>query len=233
MEHCARGGMEKQDVCAVVVDVAKAFGFDPELPAGSPGSMLVVDPKAAHLIGDYCNFVRGVICNGDELWMLSWDDMNLSGTIPASLNKLQSLRKVYAWQNKLTGSIPDLDMPNLQELRVGGNLLSGGFPALQVPKLWRLDVSDNQLTGQLPLGVGQSSPELRRFDVGGNLMHGRIPFDLPFFNNSNGGPQASSIGCGFSGNSWSCPIEDYVKSGPSYSCEWDKPIECMPDDLVV
>lgn len=233
-EHCgSQVGQDTQKLCALMVELAQEVGFDPELPAGSPGSMLAMDPKAAHLIGDYCNIFRGVHCYEGKLWSLDWSSMELGGTFPLTLSKWPSVVQLSLHGNHLRGSIPKLDLPNLEDANLGNNSFSGGFPQVHLPSLWRMNLADNQLAGPLPHGIGESIPKLRRLWLDGNRFEGHIPFDIPFFNDSNLDARPSSIMCGFSGNAWSCPIEDYVKAGPNYDCEHNKPMECVPAEVVV
>lgn len=233
-EHSAGSCQVKQELCVLMMDLAQEVGFDPELPVGSPGSPLRLDPKACHIIGDYCQFITGVRCIDDKVYAIWWDSLDLKGSFPKTLSKLPSLASLRLQRNQLQGSIPKLDLPNLQELFVAKNKLSGGFPEMHLPSLWSMDLSENQLTGAVPHGIGESIPQLRRLWLDYNQFEGRIPFDIPFFNNSNeNDTHWGSIMCGFSGNAWSCPIQDYVKAGLSYNCEYDNPIDCVPVDLVV
>lgn len=221
----------------MLVEVATKMGFDPTLAPGMDGALLSFDPRDAHMIGDFCNFIPGVQCDGTtahgphSAYALYWSNMGLTGTISHDLNKLKNLRRIYLHGNQFHGNIPDLALGNLEELFLSNNSLSGAFPDLQLPSLWKLYLSDNNLTGVLPGGLGEQLPQLRRFSVGGNKFHGHIPPDLAFFNNSNADVRQSSIECDFSGNNWDCPIAQYIKAGPSYDCEaYAGPIDCIGDE---
>ena len=84
----------------------------------------------------------------------------MTGTIPASLGNLSSLRSLFLHSNQLTGSIPT-SLGNLSRLRVlilESNQFSGTIPSElgNLSNLQRLLLGSNQLTGTIPATLGQS-----------------------------------------------------------------------------
>ena len=99
----------------------------------------------------------------------------LSGHIPnLDLPKLEGL---YLYSNELSGSIPNFDLPKLEKLYLSSNKLSGSIPDFDLPKLEKLYLYSNQLSGQLP---NFDLPELKRLSLSDNQLSGQLPnFDLP------------------------------------------------------
>ena len=99
----------------------------------------------------------------------------LSGPIP-NFN-LPKLERLWLGKNQLSGSIPNFNLPNLQELSLYENQLSGAIPNFNLPKLERLWLSKNQLSGAIP---NFNLPKLERLWLYKNQLSGSIPnFDLP------------------------------------------------------
>ena len=91
----------------------------------------------------------------EELYLSNNYDKNvagsgLSGEVPAWLNDMAGLTKVWLWGNMLDGSVPDLSgLTNVTELKLAGNRLEGGVPeAAALPaNVKTLTLHDNQLGG--------------------------------------------------------------------------------------
>ncbi|KMZ56322.1 hypothetical protein ZOSMA_97G00910, partial [Zostera marina] len=88
-------------------------------------------------------------------------DMNgLSGHIPTSVGRLQSLNNMNLSKNKLTGQIPSSmgSIPVLTILDLSSNQLSGEIPeAISELKLNNLNLSANSLTGEVPPQMDNSA----------------------------------------------------------------------------
>ena len=107
--------------------------------------------------------------------------MNLSGNQLSSaipnFTGLPLLEELVLYSNKLTGAIPNLNLPKLKFLIVYNNQLSGTVPNLNLPSLLQFDANTNKLSGTLP---NFNLPQLTRLDFQGNVLTGSIPnFNLP------------------------------------------------------
>jgi Leucine-rich repeat (LRR) protein len=79
----------------------------------------------------------------------------------------------------LTGTLPDLNLPQLQKLSLyDNNQLSGSIPNFNLPQLQYLILSTNFLNGSIPDFT--NLPKLLRLNLGANKLGGSIPdFNLP------------------------------------------------------
>ena len=138
--------------------------------------------------------------DGGRVTELILNDNGLSGSIPAVLGNLSSLKVLnlanplrscnrspgQRWvctsgltaPNRLTGAIPaDLArLANLEQLVLGGNQLSGTIPAWlgNLSKLERLSLQGNQLTGTIPADLGRLT-NLRFLRLSFNPMDENTP----------------------------------------------------------
>jgi Leucine-rich repeat (LRR) protein len=103
------------------------------------------------------------------------NDNQLNGSIP-NLN-LFNLERLWLDSNQLSGNIPNFNLPNLQQLRLSNNQLSGSIPNFDLPNLQRLFLSNNNLNSNIP---NFNLPNLQRLWLGNNLLIGNVPnFILP------------------------------------------------------
>ena len=105
---------------------------------------------------------------------------NLLGTIPTgfSFNELSNLN---LRENKLSGSIPNLNMPRLEYLYLNYNQLNGNIPNFVTSNLKELNLNNNQLSGYIP---DFNFPNLRNLYLDNNKLEGSIPnFNLPNLDN--------------------------------------------------
>jgi hypothetical protein len=72
----------------------------------------------------------------------------LTGSIP-NFN-LPLVDTLFLRNNELTGSIPNFNLPNLVSLSIRNNQLSGSVPDFNLPKLQQLRLDTNQLSGVVP-----------------------------------------------------------------------------------
>ena len=76
----------------------------------------------------------------------------IGGTIPTSIGSLILLKEFDVSYNKLRGSLPDSLLQNatgLEVVRVGHNLLNGTIPELRLAQLKELRLSFNGFTGDI------------------------------------------------------------------------------------
>lgn len=129
--------------------------------------------------GTECSW-GGVTCDVAQTTVtaISLPQKKLTGSLPASLNQLTSLRSLDLSGNRLGGAIPALTgLVNLQSLLLSRNELSGSIPSLSsLAALIRFDVRTNLLTGTLPSLAGLGN--LTAINVANNLLSGAIP-DVP------------------------------------------------------
>ena len=109
--------------------------------------------------------------NGRSVKIINLHNNNLTGIIPDL--RLPNLERLFLFNNKLKGSIPDFDnLPNLEILSLYQNKLSGPIPNFDLPKLMILTLDNNQLTGSIP---NFNLPNLEYLQVFKNKLSGLIP----------------------------------------------------------
>jgi Leucine-rich repeat (LRR) protein len=123
--------------------------------------------------------VEGVIFSGLEsellIRQLSLFDNRLSGSIP-NFN-LPNLEWLELSNNQLSGTIPNFNLPNLEWLLLFSNQLSGSIPNFNLPNLQAVWLYSNQLSGSIP---NFNLPNLLGLSLFDNRLSGSIPnFNLP------------------------------------------------------
>ena len=99
----------------------------------------------------------------------------LTGSI-ANLN-LPNLRELLLNMDELTGTIPNFNLPNLTNLSLQYNQLTGSIPNFTLPKLKKLSLYANQLSGPIP---NFNMPDLIELALSNNKLSGSIPnFNMP------------------------------------------------------
>jgi Leucine-rich repeat (LRR) protein len=94
----------------------------------------------------------------------------LTGTLPnLSLSNLQGL---MLSGNQLSGSIPNLNLPNLKYLGINHNQFNGPIPPFNLPKLTQLWLHNNQLIGSIP---NFNLPQLKSLYLQANQLSGTMP----------------------------------------------------------
>ena len=125
-------------------------------------------------------FPHKALAKLDKLEVLSLIGLNMTGTLPQSLNALRSLRELHLAENSLSGSLPELDdLMKLEALHLDGNGFSGPLGgllrSLAKSNLRRLGLSRNELTGHLPGNSLEKLRSLESFRIGGNHLDGPFP----------------------------------------------------------
>ncbi|XVE63330.1 hypothetical protein DITRI_Ditri07aG0011500 [Diplodiscus trichospermus] len=94
-----------------------------------------------------------------ELQKFSIESNNLEGRIPSELCHLRNLAFLLLTSNKLSGPIPAClgDLVSLRQLFLGSNRFTSSIPSTltALNDLLILDLSSNSLTGSLPIAIGK------------------------------------------------------------------------------
>ncbi|GEM_PF-3232091 len=113
-----------------------------------------------------------VLCISGHVSYISLTTNNLSGSIP-NLN-LPNLTSLVLPDNQLSGNIPDFsNLPNLKMLYLYKNQLSGSIPNFNLPNLTDLSLSQNQLSGSIP--NFNNLPKLIELSLYNNQLSGTVP----------------------------------------------------------
>ena len=117
--------------------------------------------------------------NGCVEW-LNLRNNNLSGTLPDL--DLPYLTSLYLGGNNLISPIPSFEnMPDLSDLELDNNDFTGNVPTFDnLPLLWRLNLSYNNLTGTIP--DFDSLTNLKRLHLNDNQLKGPIPYFDSLYN---------------------------------------------------
>ncbi|MFD2571789.1 putative Ig domain-containing protein [Spirosoma soli] len=120
----------------------------------------------------------GVFCLNGRVNRIILAANQLSGSIPASLSGLTTVKFIELDGNRLTGAIPSelSGLPSLELLNLGSNQLSGSIPASlgTLQNLRALDLFKNQLTGSIPSGLSAAT-NLEVIRISENQLTGSIP----------------------------------------------------------
>ena len=100
-----------------------------------------------------CCLASGIICNGNRVIEIVWNQFGLGGYIDGpSLSGLTSLQSLCLHDNQLTGNLPTLPS-GIVKIELHGNLLTGNLPIFPISLITiYLGMSPyvgNQLTGRL------------------------------------------------------------------------------------
>ena len=133
-----------------------------------------ISPRDLHLSGT----IPAELGSVSSLKYISLGGNELTGEIPAELGSISSLIGLSFWDNDLTGQIPaELgNLANLRWLNLYGNSLTGNIPAElgRLSNLRELSISNNQLTGGIPAELGNLA-NLEELRLYGNHLQGVVP----------------------------------------------------------
>ncbi|KAK3424871.1 probable inactive leucine-rich repeat receptor kinase XIAO [Eucalyptus grandis] len=105
-----------------------------------------------------------------------------AGSLPGSLARLTSLRRLRLSRNSLSGQLPASlgSLAALEELSLDGNNFRGGIPSSfnRLASLKRLELQGNNLSGELLSDLG-SLESLHFLDASDNRFSGGVPAALP------------------------------------------------------
>ena len=106
----------------------------------------------------------------------------IGGEIPLTLAQCTALKNFIAWNNQLSGQIPDFwdELPNVGVLQLYGNPgITGPIPAsigsLKLATV--IQLKDCNLTGNIPASFG-GLEKCRNLQLSGNKLSGVVPVDV-------------------------------------------------------
>jgi Leucine-rich repeat (LRR) protein len=106
-------------------------------------------------------------------WINKWDlNKPMSTWYGIQLTVEGCVRRIDLSTNSLTGTLPNLNLPNLEILDLDNNQLSGSVPNFDLPKLLVLDLDNNQLAGAIP---NFNLPVLQYLSLAINQLTGSLP----------------------------------------------------------
>lgn len=158
-------------------------------------------------IGLYGPIPANTLGRLDSLTILSLRSNLLSGSLPADILSLPSLRYIYLQQNNFSGDIPSFLSPKLELIDLSFNSFTGNIPTTiqSLTNLTGLSLQNNSLTGSIP---ALKLPKLKHLNMSNNQLNGSVPSSLQSFSASS-----------FEGNSMLCgsPLNQchYITPSPS------------------
>ncbi|XP_020089180.1 probable LRR receptor-like serine/threonine-protein kinase At3g47570 [Ananas comosus] len=134
----------------------------------------------------YSNQISGIIpAEIDKFINLTYLDMSfndLRGTIPIEISHLWQLNYLDLSYNKLSGEIPPTlgNLTRMDKLFLGSNEFEGAIPPTlsNLLMLELLDLSNNRLSGSIPKEVLTLSSLTIYLDLSHNLLNGSLPLEV-------------------------------------------------------
>ena len=122
------------------------------------------------------------LCKIDSLYNLDLKGNMLVGEIPDCWSVTQRPGVINLASNKLSGVIPSSlgNLPTLAWLHLNNNSLHGGFPSSlrNLNQLLILDVGENHLSGIIPSWMGNTFSLMQILRLRQNRLNGTIPLQL-------------------------------------------------------
>jgi hypothetical protein len=112
----------------------------------------------------------GVTCSSGHVKTIGLTNNQLSGTIPNLA--LPNLTHLILSDNQLSGNIPNFDLPSLKVIGLTNNQLTGTIPNFNMPNLNYLTLPGNQLSGSIP---NFNMPNLTHLSLYDNQLSGSLP----------------------------------------------------------
>jgi Secretion system C-terminal sorting domain/Leucine Rich repeats (2 copies) len=146
-----------------------------DLPFDKTASALVLDTCRYH---DSLQLVALYNATGGANWTNTWNlNQPINTWYGVTLNATGCVSTILLSNNRLIGTIPNFNLPNLQSLGLNNNQLTGNIPNFNLPNLQSLWLYQNQLSGSIP---NFNLPNLQNLFLGNNRLTGSIPnFNLP------------------------------------------------------
>ncbi|KAL7478225.1 hypothetical protein ACHAW6_003997 [Cyclotella cf. meneghiniana] len=115
------------------------------------------------------------------LWYSPSIGLNLTGSLPPEVSRLDFLRRLVLKDNFIEGTLPPeiSDMRTLKTLDLNGNMFRGSVPPTigNMTELTQLDISHNQFSGSLPSSIGNLT-ELTQLHISKNEFTGSLPSSI-------------------------------------------------------
>ncbi len=143
--------------------------------------------KIYALKSDSLELVKLYKNNGGENWkrkqnwmsealMIDWYGV-VTDTIVKGGDSLLVVSELKLGNNKLSGSLKNIDLPYLKYIDLFNNDLNGDLPSFTSSNIQSIDLSNNYFDGELP---NYNFPELTSLDLSNNELEGEIPnYDFP------------------------------------------------------
>ncbi|MEP2937327.1 MAG: Two component regulator three Y domain protein [Gilvibacter sp.] len=129
------------------------------------------------LTSDVANW-HGVTIQDSQVIGISLLFNNLTGTLPASLSDLTSLKTLELSFNNIEGFLPESlgNLSQLEILAINGNSLNGSLPTSlgQLSQLKQMHLSSNKLEGGIPTQF-ESLQALEILNLFDNNLSGKVP----------------------------------------------------------
>ena len=133
------------------------------------------------IVGGLTGSIPAELGNLMSLKGLALNINELTGSIPSELGNLQDLELLWLFGNALTGPIPSElgDLHGLKDLHLGWNQLTGSIPSelADLQSLEELWLFSNMLTGPIPSQLGNLQ-NLEALGLYVNMLTGPIPSEL-------------------------------------------------------
>ncbi|KAK1259828.1 Brassinosteroid LRR receptor kinase [Acorus gramineus] len=112
---------------------------------------------------------------GVEVVDLSANKISGGGVLKWALSA-GGVRRLNLSRNAISGELPAIDLPAMEDLDLSFNNLSGGLsPSVNCSALLRLDLSSNSLSGDVPSAVFAACFRLTSLNLSSNHLSGDLP----------------------------------------------------------
>nr|XP_048334798.1 receptor-like protein 7 [Ziziphus jujuba var. spinosa] len=153
-------------------------GYLPEFLRASP--LKILNLEGTRFSGSLPSSIQML----DSLQLLFASQCHFSGPIPSSIGKLTQLTKIYLAQNSLNGSIPSSlqNLTQLTHLALEYNQMTGPIPSSlrNLTQLIELRLNVNKFHGSIPQWLSKLN-NLKFLALNYNNLGGRVKFNM-FFN---------------------------------------------------
>ncbi|MEZ4864185.1 MAG: clostripain-related cysteine peptidase [Caldilineaceae bacterium] len=133
----------------------------------------------------------GVSCFSGSITGITLVSNTLTGSLPSTINKLPSLRRLEVRNNQISGTLPSQlsDLAALQVLMLTNNQLSGDLATINwdnFRQMIDLRLDGNDFSGQIPAVFGEME-QLQKLHISGDKLTGKIPNTFGAYCNSGVG----------------------------------------------
>jgi hypothetical protein len=143
----------------------------------SSGKVISIDLSYRNISGTLPDSIDEL----QSLRNLFLDENHFSGTLPSALGVLTNLKSLHLSVNSFTGRVPDLSsLSRLTSLYLNHNSFTGPLPSspTRLDKLLYLSLNHNNFTGPVPDEYGDLMSHLVALDIAANQLTGALPLAL-------------------------------------------------------